>query len=176
MKDSMYPLQNRTNIGLCGRGLGQLKELALKFEKAGFINRAIGIINSRISEDYTEEGIRKICRKKADAFWNIQMGRVILGHYLVENADKVTVNARNYGKDGIEFIKSAGTGNTENYLRARRIARDNHIANATYGSSNLRLKVKKFNSLVDELSRSIDIIEENIRLFEDEAGSRSGQV
>ncbi|MCR5325016.1 MAG: hypothetical protein K6E85_17295 [Lachnospiraceae bacterium] len=167
---------DRTNIGLRGRGLDQLQELALQFEKVGFINRMIGEINGKITEEATEESIRNICKKKADGFWNAKMDGVTLGDHLVENVDKVTVNAYNYGKDGVAFIKSAGAGDTENYLKARRIARDDHIANAAYGSSTLRLKVKKFNTLADELRRSIANINENIRLFEDEARSRHGQA
>ena len=163
---------DRTNIGMFDSGLDQLMMLALRFERIKTINEMIVDIHKGLAPDASEDDMIVACRKKAQSFWNEQSDGVSLADLLEPRENDVPVNAHNFGKDGVELIKSVQRKGVEEYYKARGIARDYYLIGSSYGGSNLRLSIHKFADRALELANSIDSLKEIISAYENELKTR----
>ncbi|MCR5331035.1 MAG: hypothetical protein K6E62_07595 [Lachnospiraceae bacterium] len=146
---------DRTNIGMFNKGLLQLQNLAGQLERIRSIKQLIETVRLRL-KDTSEETIKKACCETADSIWAKPRNGVVLADYLVRSMDDLKVNSKNFGPDGVVTLKYAGQKGPELFAKIRNVVRDEYITGAVYGESNLRLSIRKYSQLAEELKESIE--------------------
>ncbi len=144
---------DRTNIGRFSKGLRQLRELARAFEQDKFIRQLIREVKGSISANASEEAVHMTCEAYADRLWQESIGRGSLSDLLIDRGDTLNLNRFNYGRSGLNTIKGSAGKDPD---RVKRSVRDDFITGAGYGNSHLRLQIKRYGTLADELRSSLE--------------------